>query len=137
MTTESYMSAAEALPTIRETVAACYHIRLKMMNGGSWYQNEKYKIRLELTRELIEIAIQANIEAALIGECGADQGVINAAEMLSAMTDQTQQFDRTGGLSELGVTVMDEVFMSLSEMARNMVEQGNSPLTPFVNQCIH
>lgn len=131
-----YMSAAEALPTIREAVAACYHIRLQVLNGGSWYQNEQYRIRMEVTPDVIACAIQNNIEGALIAEYGAEQGVIDSAEMLSAMIDQTQQFERTGGLSELGVTVMDELFKSLAEMAYESLSQGQ-PLTAAMNQPVH
>ena len=136
MSQQPYMSASEALPTIREAVSACYLVRLKLLNGGPWYQNEQCRIRLELSRELISLAIQNNIESALIEEYGADQGVINSAEMLSAMIDQTQQFDRTGGLSELGVTVMDELFKSLAEMAYESLSQGQ-PLTASMNQSVH
>jgi len=136
MSQQPYMSASEALPTIRKAVAACYHIRLKVLNGGPWYQNEQYRIRLELTPDLICLAIQNNIEGALIDKYGADQGVINSAEMLSAMIDQTQQFDRTGGLSDLGVTVMDELFKSLAEMAYESLSQGQ-PLTTTMNQPVH
>lgn len=136
MNTEPYMSAAEALPTIREAVAICYYVRLKVLNGGPWYQNEQYKIRLELTRDSIALAIQNNIEGALIEEYGSDQGTINAAEMLNAMIDQTQQFDRTGGLSELGVTVMEELFKSLAEIAYESLSQGQ-PLTASMNQLVH
>ena len=136
MNTEPYMSAAEALPTIREAVTACYHVRLQVLNGGSWYQNEQCRIRLELSRELISLAIQNNIESALIEEYGAEQGTINSAELLNAMIDQTQQFDRTRGLSELGVTVMDELFKSLAEMAYETLSQGN-PLTAAMNQPVH
>lgn len=132
-----YMRVAETLPTIREAVAACYHVRLQVLNGGPWYQNEQYKIRLELTPELICFAIQNNIEGVLIEEYGPEQGAINSADMLSAMIDDTKQFERTGGLSELGVTVMDELFKSLAEMARGLVEQGYSPLTALINQRIH
>ena len=131
-----HVSAAEALPTIREAVAACYHVRLQVLNGGSWYQNEQYRIRMEVTPDVIACAIQNNIEGALIEEYGADQGVINSAEMLSVMIDQTQQFDRTGGLSELGVTVMDELFKSLAEMAYESLSQGQ-PLTAAMNQSVH
>ena len=81
-------------------------------------------------------AIQNNIEGALIEEYGSDQGTINAAEMLNAMIDQTQQFDRTGGLSELGVTVMDELFKSLAEIAYETLSQGK-PLTAAMNQSDH
>ncbi len=109
-----YMSAAEALPTIREAVAACYHVRLQVLNGGSWYQNEQYRIRMEVTPDVIACAIQNNIEGALIAEHGADQGVIDSADMLSAMLNNDLS---TGGLSELGITVMDELFKSLAEMA--------------------
>ena len=136
MNAEPNMSAAEALPTIREAVAACYHVRLQVLNGGSWYQNEQCRIRLELSRELISLAIQNNIESALIEEYGAEQGTINSAELLNAMIDQTQQFDRTRGLSELGVTVMDELFKSLAEMAYETLSQGN-PLTAAMNQPVH
>ena len=136
MNAEPHMSAAEALPTIREAVAACYHVRLQVLNGGPWYQNEQYRIRMEVTPDVIACAIQNNIEGALIEEYGADQGVINSAEMLSVMIDQTQQFDRTGGLSELGVTVMDELFKSLAEMAYESLSQGQ-PLTAAMNQPIH
>ena len=136
MNAEPHMSAAEALPTIREAVAACYHVRLQVLNGGSWYQNEQCRIRLELSRELISLAIQNNIESTLIEEYGAEQGTINSAELLNAMIDQTQQFDRTGGLSELGVTVMDELFKSLAEMAYETLSQGN-PLTAAMNQPVH
>lgn len=131
-----YMSAAETLPTIREVVAVCYHVRLQVLNGGPWYQNEQYKIRLELTQELICFAIQNNIEGALIEEYGPEQGAINAADMLSAMIDDTKHFDRTGGLSELGVTVMDELFKSLVEMARRLVEQG-PPITANMGFPVH
>ena len=136
MNAEPHMSAAEALPTIREAVAACYHVRLQVLNGGSWYQNEQCRIRLELSRELISLAIQNNIESALIEEYGAEQGTINSAELLNAMIDQTQQFDRTRGLSELGVTVMDELFKSLAEMAYETLSQGK-PLTAAMNQPVH
>ena len=136
MNAEPHMSAAEALPTIREAVAACYHVRLQVLNGGSWYQNEQCRIRLELSRELISLAIQNNIESALIEEYGAEQGTINSAELLNAMINQTQQFDRTRGLSELGVTVMDELFKSLAEMAYETLSQGN-PLTAAMNQPVH
>ena len=136
MNAEPHMSAAEALPTIREAVAACYHVRLQVLNGGSWYQNEQCRIRLELSRELISLAIQNNIESALIEEYGAEQGTINSAELLNAMIDQTQQFDRTGGLSELGVTVMDELFKSLAEIAYETLAQGK-PLTAAMNQLVH
>jgi hypothetical protein len=107
-----------------------------VLNGGPWYQNEQCRIRLELSRETIALAIQNNIEGALIAEYGAEQGKINAAEMLSAMIDQTQQFERTGGLSELGVTVMDELFKSLAEMAYESLSQGQ-PLTAAMNQPVH
>ncbi len=136
MNTEPNMSAAEVLPTIREAVAACYHVRLQVLNGGPWYQNEQYSIRMEVSRESICFAIQNNIEGALIEEYGSDQGTINAAEMLNAMIDQTQQFDRTGGLSELGVTVMDELFKSLAEMAYESLSRGQ-PLTAAMNQSVH
>lgn len=136
MSQQPYMSASEALPTIREAVSACYLVRLKLLNGGPWYQNEQCRIRLELSRELISLAIQNNIESALIEEYGAEQGTINSAELLNAMIDQTQQFDRTRGLSELGVTVMDELFKSLAEMAYETLSQGN-PLTAAMNQPVH
>ena len=136
MNTELYVRAAEALPTIREAVAACYHVRLQVLNGGPWYQNEQYSIRMEVSPDVIACAIQNNIEGALIGEYGAEQGTINAAEMLYAMIDETQQFDRTGGLSELGVTVMDDLFKSLAEMAYESLSQGQ-PLTAAMNQPIH
>lgn len=136
MSQQPYMSASEALPTIREAVSACYLVRLKLLNGGPWYQNEQCRIRLELSRELISLAIQNNIESALIEEYGAEQGTINSAELLNAMIDQTQQFDRTGGLSELGVTVMDELFKSLAEIAYETLAQGK-PLTAAMNQLVH
>ena len=136
MNAEPHMSAAEALPTIREAVAACYHVRLQVLNGGPWYQNEQYRIRMEVTPDVIACAIQNNIEGALIAEYGAEHGAINSAEMLNAMIDQTQQFDRTGGLSELGVTVMDELFKSLAEMAYETLSQGK-PLTAAMNQPVH
>ena len=91
---------------------------------------------MEVTRELIGFAIQNNIEGALIEEYGAEQGTINAAEMLNAMIDQTQQFEKTGGLSELGVTLMDDLFKSLAEMAHESLAQGQ-PLTAAMNQPIH
>lgn len=136
MNTEPYMNAAEALPTIREAVSACYLVRLKLLNGGPWYQNEQYSIRMEVSSESICFAIQNNIEGALIEEYGAEQGTINSAELLNAMIDQTQQFDRTRGLSELGVTVMDELFKSLAEMAYETLSQGK-PLTAAMNQPVH
>lgn len=136
MNAESYMSASEALPTIRDAVAACYHVRLQVLNGGPWYLNEQYRIKMEVTRELIGFAIQNNIEGALIEEYGAEQGTINAAEMLNAMIDQTQQFEKTGGLSELGVTLMDDLFKSLAEMAHESLAQGQ-PINPNMNQLIH
>ncbi len=136
MNTELYVRAAEALPTIREAVAACYHVRLQVLNGGPWYQNEQYSIRMDVSPDVIACAIQNNIEGALIGEYGAEQGTINAAEMLNAMIDQTRQFDQTGGLSELGVTVMDDLFKSLAEMAYESLSQGQ-PLTAAMNQPIH
>ena len=136
MKTESYMRAAGALPNIREAVAACYHVRLQVLNGGTWYQNEQYSIRMEVSRESICFAIQNNIEGALIEEYGSNQGTINAAEMLNAMIDQTRQFDQTGGLSELGVTVMDDLFKSLAEMDYDSLSQGQ-PLTAAMNQPIH
>ena len=128
-----YMSAAEALPTIREAVAACYHVRLQVLNGGSWYQNEQYRIRVEVTPDVIACAIQNNIEGALIAEHGADQGVIDSADMLSAMLNNDLS---TGGLSELGITVMDELFKSLAEMAYESLSQGQ-PLTASMNQPVH
>ena len=136
MNTELYARAEQALPTIREALAACYLVRLRLLNDGPWYQNEQYKIRLELTRDSIALAIQNNIEGALIGEYGAEQGTINAAEMLNAMIDQTRQFDQTGGLSELGVTVMDDLFKSLAGMAYESLSQGQL-LTAAMNQPIH
>ncbi|WP_316677145.1 hypothetical protein [uncultured Tolumonas sp.] len=134
MTTESYMSAEQALPTIREAVADCYHVRLQVLNGGPWYQNEQYRIRMEVSPDVIACAIQNNIEGALIAENGAEQGVIDSAEMLSAMLSEDIS---TGGLSDLGVTVMDELFKSLAEMARDMAQQGDSPFTKIMNQLIH
>ena len=132
-----HVSAAEALPTIREAVSACYLVRLKLLNGGPWYQDEQCRIRLELSRELISLAIQNNIEGALIGEYGAEQGVENSADMLSAMLDgDFARFAETCGLSELGITVMDELFKSLSEMAYEALSQGK-PLTATMNQSIH
>ena len=136
MNTESYMSAAGALPNIREAVAACYLVRLRLLNGGPWYQDEQCKIRIELSRETICLAIQNNIEGALIGQYGAEQGMINSAEMLNAMIDQTQQFDKTGGLSELGVTLMNDLFKALAEMAYESLSQGQ-PLTAAMDQPIH
>ena len=124
------------LSTIREAVAACYLVRLRLLNGGPWYQDEQYSIRMEVTPELIGLAIQNNIEGALIEEYGSDQGTINAAEMLNAMIDQTQQFEKTGGLSELGVTVMDDLFKSLAGMAYESLSQGQL-LTAAMNQPIH
>ncbi len=93
-------------------------------NGGSWYQNEQYRICLELTPDLICLAIQNNIEGILIAEYGPEQGAINSADMLSAMIDQTQQFERSGGLSGLGVIVMDEMFKSLAGMTYGALSQG-------------
>lgn len=133
----SYNFSASELPVFREAVSTCYYARLMLLNDGPWYQNDQYRIRLELTPELIGCAIQNNIEAALVGEYGAEQGSINAAEMLYAMLDESDRFERTCGLSELGVTVMDEMFKSLSEIARDMVELGNSSLAPLMNQRIH
>lgn len=134
---DPHVSAAEALPTIREAVSACYLVRLKLLNGGPWYQDEQCRIRLELSRELISLAIQNNIEGALIGEYGAEQGVENSADMLSAMLDgDFARFAETCGLSELGITVMDELFKSLSEMAYEALSQGK-PLTATMNQSIH
>lgn len=137
MNTELYKLVAEALPTTREAVAACYHIRLQVLNGGPWYQNEQYRIKMEVSPDVIACAIQNNIESALIEQYGAEQGTINAAEMLYAMLAESDEFERTCGLSVLGVTVMDELFKSLAEMARGMVEDGDSPLTTLVNQLIH
>lgn len=133
-TDDSFMSAEQALPTIREAVAACYHVRLQVLNGGPWYQNEQYRVRMEVTPDVIACAIQNNIEGALIAEHGTAQGVIDSAEMLSAMLSEDLS---TGGLSDLGVTVMDELFKSLAEMARDMAQQGGSPLTKIMNQLIH
>ncbi len=134
---DPHVSAAEALPTIREAVSACYLVRLKLLNGGPWYQDEQCRIRLELSRELISLAIQNNIEGALIGEYGAEQGVENSADMLSAMLDgDFARFAETCGLSELGITVMDELFKSLSEMAYEALSQGK-PLTATMNQLVH
>lgn len=130
---ESFMSASEALPTIREAVAACYHLRLKILNGGPWYQNEQYRIRMEVTPDVIACAIQNNIEGALIAEYGTEQGIIDSAEMLSAMLDADIS---TGGLSELGVTVMDELFKSLAEMAYESLSQGQL-LIAAMNQQVH
>ena len=123
-----HVSAAEALPTIREAVSACYLVRLRLLNGGPWYQDEQCRIRLELSRDLISLAIQNNIEGALIEKYGAEQGVKNSAEMLSAML--------VDGLSELGITVMDELFKSLAEMAYESLSQGQ-PLTAVMNQQVH
>ena len=120
----SYNFSASELPAFREAVSTCYYARLMLLNDGPWYQNDQYRIRLELTPELIGFAIQNNIEAALVGEYGAEQGTINAAEMLYAMLDESDQFERTCGLSELGFTVMDEMFKSLSEMACEELSQG-------------
>ncbi len=50
-------------------------------NGGSWYQNEQYRICLELTPDLICLAIQNNIEGILIAEYGPEQGAINSADV--------------------------------------------------------
>ena len=134
---DPHVSAAEALPTIREAVSACYLVRLKLLNGGPWYQDEQCRIRLELSRELISLAIQNNIEGALIGEYGAEQGVENSADMLSAMLDgDFARFAETCGLSELGITVMGELFKSLSEMAYEALSQGK-PLTATMNQLVH
>ena len=132
----SYSFSASELPAFRVAVATCYYARLQVLNGGPWYQNEQYRIRMEVTPDVIACAIQNNIEGALIGEYGAEQGTINAAEMLNAMIDQTQQFDRTGGLSELGITVMDELYKSLAEMAYESLSQGQ-PLTASMNQPVH
>lgn len=90
---------------------------------------------MDVSPDVIACAIQNNIEGALIGEYGAEQGTINAAEMLYAMIDETQQFDRTGGLSGC-VTVMDDLFKSLAEMAYESLSQGQ-PLTAAMNQPIH
>ena len=136
MNTELYARAEQALPTIREAVAACYLVRIRLLNGGSCYQDEQCKIRIELSRETICLAIQNNIEGALIGKYGAEQGTINSAEMLNAMIDQTQQFEKTGGLSELGVTLMNDLFKSLADMAYESLSQGQ-PLTAAMNQPIH
>lgn len=134
---DPHVSAAEALPTIREAVSACYLVRLRLLNGGPWYQDEQCRIRLELSRDLISLAIQNNIEGALIAEYGAEQGVKNSAEMLSAMlVDDMSAFTETCGLSELGITVMDELFKSLAEMAYESLSQGQ-PLTATMNQSIH
>ena len=125
------------LSTIREAVAACYLVRLRLLNGGPWYQDEQYSIRMEVTPELIGLAIQNNIEGALIGEYGAEQGVENSAKMLSAMLDgDLARFTETCGLSDLGTTVMDELFKSLAEMAYESLSQGQ-PLTATMNQSIH
>ncbi len=72
----------------------------------------------------------------MIGQYGAEQGTINSAEMLNAMIDQTQQFDKTGGLSELGVTLMNDLFKALAEMAYESLSQGQ-PLTAAMNQSVH
>ena len=132
----SYNFSASELPAFREAVSTCYYARLMLLNDGPWYQNDQYRIRLELTPELIGFAIQNNIEAALVGEYGAEQGTINAAEMLYAMLDESDQFERTCGLSELGFTVMDELFKSLAEMAYESLSQG-LPLTTTMNQPVH
>ena len=132
-----HVSAAEALPDISEAVAKCYYVKLKKQNGGAWYQNEQYRIRMEVTPDVIACAIQNNIEGALIAEYGAEQGVKNSAEMLSAMlVDDMSAFTETCGLSELGTTVMDELFKSLAEMAYESLSQGQ-PLTATMNQSIH
>ncbi len=134
---DDYMSAERALPTIREAVAACYHLRLNMLNGGPWYQNEQYSIRMEVSPGAIACAIQNNIEGALIAEYGPEQGAINSADMLSAMLiDDMSAFTETRGLSELGVSVMDELFKSLAEMAHESLSQGK-PITAAMNQSIH
>ena len=133
MNIELYARAEQALPTIREALAACYLVRLRLLNGGPWYQNEQYRIRMEVTPDVIACAIQNNIEGALIAEHGADQGVIDSADMLSAMLNNDLS---TGGLSELGITVMDELFKSLAEMAYESLSQGQ-PLTAAMNQPIH
>ena len=98
--------------------------------------DEQFSIRMKVTPDVIACAIQNNIEGALIEQYGAEHGVINSAEMLLAMSYQTQQFDRTDGLSELGVTVMDELFKSLAEMAYESLSQGQ-PLTASMNQPVH
>ncbi len=133
---ESFMSAAEALPTIRDAVAMCYYVRLKVLNGGPWYQNEQYKIRLELTPDLIGLAIQNNIEAALIGKYGAEQGVINAAEMLNGMLDEKMVYQAQLGLTEFGISLMNEMFKSLAEMAYEALSQGQ-PITANMDHPIH
>lgn len=61
---------------------------------------------------------------------------MNKHESICQKIDQAQQFDRTGGLSELGVTVMDELFKSLAEMAYESISQGQ-PLTAAMNQPVH
>ena len=128
--------SASELPTFRVAVATCYYARLLFLNNGPWYQNEQYSIRMEVSPDVIACAIQNNIEGALIEEYGAEQGTINAAEMLNAMLDESDEFERTCGLSELGASVMDELFKSLAEMAYESLSQGQ-PLTAAMNQPIH
>lgn len=132
----SYSFLASKLPAFRAAVSTCYYARLLLLNDGPQYQNEQYSIRMEVSPDVIACAIQNNIEGALIAEYGAEQGTVNAAEMLYAMLNGSDQFERTTGLSELGVTVMDELFKSLAEMAHESISQGQ-PLTASMNQPIH
>lgn len=121
-----YQDASNALPEFRRAVAVSYALWLTNLNGGRWYQDDQSRVRLELTPELIGLAISNNIEEGLIEKYGLEQGTINSAEMLWAMLDTGR--NETGcGLSGFGVSVMDELFKSLSEMARDMVDKGEYP----------
>lgn len=129
MSKHTFPPMAHRLPGLRLTVAACYYAHLLNQNDGAWYQDDKHRVHMEVSPDVIAIAIQNSIEGALLETYGRDEGEQNAAVMLTAMIC-------SGGLSDFGITVMDELFSSLSGMAYESLSQGQ-PLTASMNQSVH
>ena len=129
MSKHTFPPMAHRLPELRLTVAACYYAHLLNQNDSAWYQDDKHRVRMEVSPDVIAIAIQNNIEGALLKTYGQDEGEQNAAVMLTAMIC-------SGGLSDFGITVMDELFSSLAGIASESLSQGR-PISATMNQPVH
>lgn len=121
------------LQGLRTVVAARYDRYLIQQNGGAWYQSGPDNLRLAVTPDAIALTIRNNIEGALIGEYGTEQGTANALELLSAMLNDDLS---VGGLSSLGLSLMNDLFSALAAMVHDADPLGVTWSTAM-NQPIH
>ncbi len=81
-------------------------------------------VHLSLDCDVIEIAIESNIEAAFLMEYGSEDGRKNAQSMLGYMTIYLGDDDKpTLGMTEIGLDVMDELMRALCESAKEVMDR--------------